>query len=272
MALPRVFLASAAFLCAVIGVSSPVSAADAPPQSCFLLYEVNVGELLREPADACQVALSPGATFMIPHALAALDSGIVADAAQSMPFDGKPAGPESARRDHTLASATQLSVDWYSQRIADKLGLERERIYLQLLQYGNKEPGRDLRTFWSAGALRITPEQQQDFLVRLYQQELDVSAVSVAALRKMLEQSGDSIRTPEGDRAFAKPWPKDAFVSAQFANTLDRSGRGVRWLVGHVARGERAYVFVSCVVGAANLDANAAIDLAARSLRGAEVL
>ncbi len=272
MKVHRIVLASAASLCALIGVSIPVNAADAPPQSCFLLYEVGVGEVVREPAEACRVALSPGATFKIPHALAALESGVVADATQAMTFDGKPGGPESARRAHSLSSAVQYSVDWYFQRVADKLGLERERVYLQLFQYGNKDPGRDLKAFWSAGTLRITPEQQQDFLVRFYQQELDVSAVSVAALRKMLEQSAGAIRTPDGDRAFARPWPKDAVVSAQSANTLDRSGRGVRWLVGHVARGERAYVFVSCVVGASSLDANAALDLAAKSLRGAEVL
>ncbi|MBX7132884.1 MAG: hypothetical protein K1X67_09435 [Fimbriimonadaceae bacterium] len=272
MALPRIFLASAALLCAFIGVSSPVSAAEAPSQSCFLLYEVGVGEVVREPAEACRVALSPGATFKIPHALAALESGVVADANQAMVFDGKMEGPESSRRDHTLRSAVQYSVDWYFQRVADKIGLERERVYLQLFQYGNKDPGRDLKTFWSSGTLRITPEQQQDFLVRFYQQELDASAMSTATLRKILEQSAGAIRTPEGDRAFAKPWPKDAVVSAQSANTLDRSGRGVRWLVGHVARGERAYVFVSCVVGASSLDANAAIDLAAKALRGAEVL
>lgn len=272
MALPRIFLASAASLCAVIGVSNPVSAADAPPQSCFLLYEVNVGEVVREPAEACRIALSPGATFKIPHALAALESGIVADAAQVTAFDGKPEGPESARRDHSLGSAVQYSVDWYFQRVADRLGLERERIYLQLFQYGNKDPGRDIKGFWTGGALRITPEQQQDFLVRFYQQELDASATSTATLRKILEQSAGAVRTPEGDRAFANPWPKDAVVSAHFANTLDRSGRGVRWLVGHVARGERAYVFVSCVVGASSLDANAALDLAARALRGADVL
>jgi beta-lactamase class D len=271
MKVRRIFPALGVLFCAMSGIASGADAADAPAQSCFLLYEVGVGEVIREPADACRVALSPGATFKIPHALAALESGIVADAAQSMAFDGKSGGPESARRDHTLSSAVQYSVDWYFQRVADKLGLERERVYLQLFQYGNKDPGRDLKAFWSAGTLRITPEQQQDFLVRFYQQELDVSAVSAAALRKMLEQSAGAIRTPEGDRAFAKPWPKDAVVSAQSGNTLDRSGRGVRWLVGHVARGERAYVFVSCVVGASSLDANAALDLAAKALRGAEV-
>lgn len=268
----RALLASVALMGAVCGFSARVDAADAPPQACFLLYELGAGEVIREPQDACRVAASPGGTFKIPHALAALEAGIVRDAAAAVAFDGKAEGPASARREHTLDSAVRYSVDWYFQRVADRLGLERERVYLQLFQYGNKEPGRDIKGFWSNGALRITPEQQQEFLVRLYQQELDVSAPSLAAVRQMLVQKDGVVVTAEGDKPFAKPWAKDALVSAHAANTLDRSGRGVRWLVGHVARGERAYVFVSCVIGAASLDPDAAITLAAKSLREAEVL
>jgi beta-lactamase class D len=44
------------------------------------------------------------------------------------------------------------------------------------------------------------------------------------------------------------------------------SGRGVRWLVGHLRRDGRAWIFVSRVSGADDLDPDAAIDLAARSL------
>jgi beta-lactamase class D len=49
------------------------------------------------------------------------------------------------------------------------------------------------------------------------------------------------------------------------------SGDEIRWLVGHVERGHRSWVFVSCVVGA-DLDPLAAIDLAAKSLRAEHVL
>jgi beta-lactamase class D len=257
-----------------LSILAPVTvvAAAVPAQSCFLLYEIGVGELLRDPAEACGTAVSPGATFKIPHALAALESGVITDAGQSLQFDGTGQWPESARRDHTLASAMQHSVTWYFEAIAAKLGLERERIYLQLYDYGNKDPGRDLRSFWSGGSLRITPEQQLDFLFRFYQGELQASSASMTAVRQMLVQPAGVIVTAAGERTFGSPWPEGAVVSAQAGNTVDRSGRHVRWLVGHVARDERALLFISCVIGAAGLDDNAAIDLAAKSLRGAEVL
>jgi beta-lactamase class D len=39
-----------------------------------------------------------------------------------------------------------------------------------------------------------------------------------------------------------------------------------------VTRGDRSFVFVSCVIGSPDLEPNAAIDLAARSLRDSRVL
>jgi beta-lactamase class D len=46
----------------------------------------------------------------------------------------------------------------------------------------------------------------------------------------------------------------------------------VRWIVGRVERDRHAWLFVSCVTGPADLDAMAAVDLAARSLRKLGVL
>ena len=46
----------------------------------------------------------------------------------------------------------------------------------------------------------------------------------------------------------------------------------MRWLNGHVETHGRAFVFVSCVIGPKDIEANAAIDLAARALRSSHVL
>jgi beta-lactamase class D len=55
------------------------------------------------------------------------------------------------------------------------------------------------------------------------------------------------------------------------ASTFKIPHDDVRWLVGHLQRGDRAWVFVSCA-GGDELDPMAAIELAARSLRDAHVL
>jgi beta-lactamase class D len=69
-----------------------------------------------------------------------------------------------------------------------------------------------------------------------------------------------------GEHPFDAPWPAGTQVSAKTG-----SANEVRWLVGHVERQGRAWVFVSCVTGP-GLDRLAGVDLAATSLRTAGVL
>jgi beta-lactamase class D len=246
----------------------PVSSqAPAPTPACFLLYEKGVGEIRRSPAEACASRLSPNSTFKIAHALAALDSGVLSGKDHKLLYDGTPVDFSSHGRDHTLTSAVHDSVVWYFQRVATMLGKERERAYLEMLDYGNRDPSSGLTTFWLDGSLRISPEEQAGFMVRLYQDALPVDKRAMRAVREILIQPQGSVVNATGAHPFAAPWPEGTILSA-------KTGRGseTRWVVGHVARASRSWVFVSAVVGATDANPLAAVELAAASLRSAGVL
>jgi beta-lactamase class D len=255
----------------VSGVSQSASE-PARTESCFLLFELGVGEIRRNPSEACRTRLTPASTFKVPHALAALDAGAIKSPDERLTYDGKGDWPESAKRDHTLASAVRHSVLWYFQRVAERLGPEREAQYLRRLAYGNMDASSGLTTFWIGGSLQISPEEQQAFWVNLYQNKLPIAPAAVAAVKEMLVQPAGVVINAAGEQPFGAPWPGGAEVSTKTGSATDRSGRGVRWLAGHVKRGDRSYVFVSCVAGPRALERNAAIDLAARSLKQARVL
>jgi beta-lactamase class D len=240
--------------------------------SCFLLYELGVGELRRSPSEACRTRITPASTFKVPHALAALDAGVIQGPDELLHFDGTGDWPASARRDHTLASAMRNSVVWYFQRIAQRLGADREAAYLRRFAYGNMDSSSGLTTFWIGGSLQVTPEEQQSFWVKLYEDTLPVAPSAVNVVKTMLVQPTGVVVNAAGQQPFDGPWPADAIVSAKTGSATDKSGRGVRWLAGHVRRGGRSFVFVSCVIGPRELDPNAAIELAARSLRDARIL
>jgi beta-lactamase class D len=246
-------------------VSRPV-AHGARPSSCFLLHEIGVGDVRRLPADGCDARVSPVSTFKIPHALAALDSGVVTDPNVAVAFDGAKAPFDAWKRDHTLATAMRYSVVWYFQRLAAKLGPDRERVYLAKFDYGNQDISSSLTTFWLNKSLRLSPAEQRRFLIRLYEDSLPVSKAAMRTVQEILVQPHGVIVNATGEHPFSAPWPDGTVVSA-------KTGRGddVAWLVGHVQRQSRAWVFVSCVTGA-GLDPLVAIDLAARSLRSAAVL
>lgn len=245
-----------------------------PSVSCFLLFQIGVGEVRRAPASGCAARVSPESTFKIPHALAALDSGVIEGPDTVLPYDGSPMTFPAWRRDHTLASAMRYSVVWYFQRIADLLGPAREREYLTRFGYGNEDASLPQRRFWLDGSLLISPDEQEHFLVRLYEDEgkLPVSEAAIHAVRESLVQPPGVIVNAAGEHRFANPWPVDAVVSAKTGSGTGARSGDVRWLVGHVRRGLQSWVFVSCVTGGRELDPLAAVSLAAKSLHAEQVL
>jgi beta-lactamase class D len=249
-----------------------VPSAAAPSGSCFLLYEVGVGEVRRNPSTICTTRLLPASTFKVPHALAALDAGVLSGADDTFAYDGAPVAFEAWRRDHTLRTAMRDSVVWYFQRVAEKLGMAREREYLKKFDYGNADPSSSLTAFWLGGSLQITPEEQLRFLRRLYAGELPVNPAALQIVKKLIIQPEGAVVNAAGQHPFAAPWPAGAVVSAKTGSGTDRSGAEVRWVVGHVARGPRSWIFVSCVAAGEAPPALAAVDLAATSLQQNGVL
>ncbi|HEY0705437.1 MAG TPA: penicillin-binding transpeptidase domain-containing protein [Polyangia bacterium] len=248
---------------------SPEAAASGA-RSCFLLHEVGVGRVVREPAEGCSVRVTPASTFKIPHALAALDAGVVR-ADEVFRYDGKPWQHASYRQDQTLTSAIRHSVLWYFQELADRLGAEREIAYLETLRYGNADISSGLRSFWLYESLRISPEEQETFLLRLYGDDLPVSQSSQELVRAALVQPAGVVVNATGAHPFGQPWPEGTVVSAKTGGGAQPDLPDVRWLVGHVRRGPRAWIFVSNVVGH-RLPPLAAVELAATSLKRTGVL
>jgi len=114
----------------------------------------------------------PASTFKIPHALIALDAGVVRDEFQVFRWDGTRRDIESWNRDQDLRSSMRNSVVWVYQRIAREIGEDGERRFLQKIGYGNADPSGGIDRFWLDGKLAISAEEQVTFLQRLYRNEL----------------------------------------------------------------------------------------------------
>src|SRR5262249_6574898 len=115
----------------------------------------------------CDARLTPQSTFKSPHALAALDAGVVTEN-EVIKYDGHPVDFPAWGRDHTLVTALRFSVVWYFQEIARRLGPEREQKYLAQFEYGNRDASGGLTTFWLGSTLGISPDEQEQFLVKLF--------------------------------------------------------------------------------------------------------
>jgi beta-lactamase class D len=161
------------------------------------------------------------------------------------------------------------SVLWYFQRLAERLGLERERAYLKTFQYGNQDASGPLTSFWLGSTLKISPNEQLAFLRRFFGGKLAVSAQAMRTVRDVLVQPGGRIVNAAGEHPLGTPWPMGTIVYAKTGRGTD-DGRPVVWLVGRVVRGDRAWIFVSCVIG--SQEPLAAVNLAAHQLSRGNVL
>ncbi len=254
---------------ALVLILAAGSSVVAEPESCFLLYDERDGSTTREPSSACSTRVTPASTFKIPHALAALDAKVVSGVHETIAYDGSEFSFDRWKRDHDLASAMRDSVVWYFQRIAERLGIERERSYLKAFEYGNQDASGPLTSFWLGDSLRISPDEQLVFLRRFFDQKLPVREDAARAVREILVQPAGRIVNAAGEHPFAAPWPEATTVYAKTGRGTDE-GRTVVWLVGRVVRGDRAWIFVSCVIGGE--DPMAALKLAATRLVEQKVL
>ncbi len=94
-------------------------------EGCFILQEGGATRPLERVGTLCAERVSPCSTFKIPNSLIGLETGVLADENAVLPWDGVKRSRPEWNRDHTLASAIKVSVVWYYQELARRVGTER---------------------------------------------------------------------------------------------------------------------------------------------------
>lgn len=143
----------------------------------------------------------PASTFKITNSLIALESGAVADQNEVIPYGGKPQPFKAWERDMSLLEAVPASNVPVFQEIARRVGLDRYRLWLDKLDYGNGETGQVVDRFWLDGPLAISAVEQAVFLDRLARRELPMSRRSqdvVASLVRLEERDGRTLHAKTG--------------------------------------------------------------------------
>ncbi|MBA2302144.1 MAG: prolyl oligopeptidase family serine peptidase, partial [Acidobacteria bacterium] len=215
--------------------------------------------------EECDRRTLPASTFKIPHALIALQTGVVTETTV-MKWDGAPKDFKSWERDHTLASAIQSSVLWFFQRAAVAIGRERELQHLRAFRYGSQTFPGEVDRFWLNGDLAISPREQVTFLKRMFSHDLPIEARHINTVKTAMTMPPWKLSNAAGLHDFPLAWPAGTAARMKTGNGTV-NGERVSWVIGQLETDGRQYVFASRVTSKTRtLESTAGADLALRIL------
>jgi beta-lactamase class D len=178
---------------------------------------------------------SPCSTFKIPNSFIGLETGVIPDTSFVLKWDGVRRPREEWNRDHDLRSAMKHSVVWFYQELARRVGSERMREWISALDYGNEDTSGGIDRFWLGSSLRVSADEQVDFLGRLHAGGLPVSARSIAIVKDILTQE------PPGPGIVYR----GKTGSCQDPEAKDPHG----WWVGSVEKEGRLFLYAALIEG-----------------------
>lgn len=188
----------------------------------FVLYDVEAGTFVGYNKDRAAKRYIPASTFKIANTLIGLATGVVSSVDEILPFAGGPQMMKDWERDMSLRDAIAISNVPIYQELARRVGVERMRVAVAGLNYGNADVGGSVDTFWLRGPLEISALEQCLFLADLATGRLPLpqQAQKEAQDIVLLKKKGD--------------W-------SLYGKTGAASGVG--WWVGWVNKGGKVYSF-----------------------------
>lgn len=194
----------------------------------ILIYDLQKNRYTVFDKKRMNTAFVPASTSKIIHSLIFLDSGAVKDDTETLKWDGTKRWVDAWNQDHNLRSAFKVSAAWFYHEVSKRMTRETMQKYYDLSNYGNRDTSGFGEIYWVKGDLQITPKEQVEFLVRLYENRLPFSPQIIANVKDMMiEEKTDKyiVRAKTG-------W-SDAYTPQ------------VGWWVGYLEKENNVYFFAT---------------------------
>lgn len=181
----------------------------------------------------------PASTFKIANTIVGLESNVITGKDHIFQWDGSPRRVEAWEKDLNLKDAFQESCVPCYQQVAENIGVERMRHYLDTLQYpGMQFDSSDINLFWLIGNSRITQFEEILFLKDLHEESLPISSHTYHIIKDI----------------FISDQSPEYIMRAKTGWSIDQ-GRNNGWYVGYVMYKNSPYYF------ATNIEPKRAADL-----------
>lgn len=203
--------------------------ADYPYATAWLLRRSGQETEVVHGGKLAQTTQTPASTIKPLLALIALQTGVLRDADELVPWDGRHyPGQKQWEKEMKLAEAMQTSSESYFRLLADRIGRDRLATWVARVGYGNGKIGDQADRAWHAGVLTITAHQQLDFIDRLRRADLPFDRRNLDIVKAtMLSFEKNGVR-----------------IYGKTGTSLPPGKTGLGWWIGWVERGDEQTSFV----------------------------
>lgn len=197
------------------------------------IYDYNNKKWIFTDKQDAEIATLPASTFKIPNSLFALEYKVVKDENEVFKWDGESKSHlgnivSTWNKDTDLKNAFKNSTIWFYVEVAKRLGRKRYQKTLKKCEYGNGNFSEQGTDFWNYGEFAVTPKNQIEFLIKLYENRLPFSKPTIEKVKEIMisEKSETQIyRDKTG-------WTR-------------RNGTDIGWWVGYVETKDNVYFFAT---------------------------
>jgi beta-lactamase class D len=208
----------------------------------FVVYDLKNDRYVRYNERRCREKFSPKSTFKIPNSLIGLEAGIIRDAEFVIQWNREKYPPQADwnqepfvhwGKDQTLRSAIKYSVLWYYRELALRVGGRQMKKYVTAFDYGNEDVSGRVDNFWLNNVLKISADEQVEFLKAFYTGRLPVSKRSTEIVKDILVLE----KTPTYQ------------LSAKTGGGPVDEGIYIGWFVGYLESNGNVYFFATNIEG-----------------------
>lgn len=196
---------------------------------CITIFDVKNAIYYKYNPEDCATGYLPASTFKIPNSLIYLETGTISPN-DTIKWDGVVRGRKTLNRDHTLETALQYSVVWVYERLTKQIGLDETKKWLTKFDYGNKKVSGNY-PFWLFGDIRISADQQVEFLKKFYNDELPIKKEHIDLIKKYLILENEANYVLRGKTGWAQP----------------NDSLNIGWLVGYLTVNDNIYMYATNV-------------------------
>ncbi|MEO9870699.1 penicillin-binding transpeptidase domain-containing protein [Ekhidna sp.] len=205
-------------------------------EGSITIYDYNLHKWTTSDMDDSQVPTLPASTFKIVNTLIALETKVVKDENEIIPWIDNYDTLKYGHRPHiyhsmSMKEAFELSAGWAYVELAKKIGKDRYKNILTQIGYGNVDLSIEDPDFWNFGEFAISPANQINVLVKIYEETLPFSKRSYKTLKAIMVTE-----------------VTDDYVIRAKTGWTRANGKDTGWWVGYIEKADNVYFFATRLI------------------------